>query len=61
MKKGDPLYVGGRLWYRTFRHEEGKERGVCENITSSGRHRLQVVLLKITPQLYGYWIDQGPR
>lgn len=30
VKKGDPLYVEGRLEYRTFQDEEGKERGVCE-------------------------------
>jgi len=29
VKKGDPLYVEGRLEYRTFQDEEGKERGVC--------------------------------
>src|SRR5688572_20697101 len=30
VKKGDPLYVEGRLEYRSFQEEEGKERGVCE-------------------------------
>lgn len=30
VKKGEPLYVEGRLEYRTFQDEEGKERGVCE-------------------------------
>ena len=30
VKKGDPLYVEGRLQYRTYQDEEGKERGVCE-------------------------------
>jgi len=30
VKKGDPLYVEGRLQYRTFQDEEGKERGVAE-------------------------------
>jgi single-strand DNA-binding protein len=30
VKKGAPLYVEGRLEYRTFQDEEGKERGVCE-------------------------------
>jgi single-strand DNA-binding protein len=30
VKKGDPLYVEGRLEYRSFQDEEGKERGVCE-------------------------------
>ena len=34
VKKGDPLYVEGRLEYRTFQDEEGKERGVCEIIAS---------------------------
>ena len=32
VKKGDPLYVEGRLQYRTFQDEEGKERGVAEII-----------------------------
>ena len=30
VKKGDPLYIGGRLQYRSFQDEEGKERGICE-------------------------------
>ncbi len=30
VKKGDPLYVEGRLQYRAFQDEEGKERGICE-------------------------------
>lgn len=30
VKKGDPLYIEGRLEYRSFQDEEGKERGVCE-------------------------------
>jgi single-strand DNA-binding protein len=30
VKKGDPLYVEGRLQYRTYQDEEGKERGTCE-------------------------------
>ena len=30
VKKGAPLYVEGRLQYRSFQDEEGKERGVCE-------------------------------
>lgn len=30
VKKGDPLYVEGRLQYRHFQDEEGKERGICE-------------------------------
>ena len=34
VKKGDPLYVEGRLEYRTFQDEEGKERGVCEIVAS---------------------------
>ena len=32
VKKGDPLYVEGRLQYRSFQDEEGKERGVAEII-----------------------------
>jgi single-strand DNA-binding protein len=34
VKKGDPLYVEGRLQYRTFQDEEGKERGVAEIVAS---------------------------
>src|SRR3954462_3525498 len=30
VKKGDPLYIEGRLQYRAYQDEEGKERGVCE-------------------------------
>jgi single-strand DNA-binding protein len=30
IKKGDPLYVEGRLQYRSYQDEEGKERGTCE-------------------------------
>jgi single-strand DNA-binding protein len=30
IKKGDPLYVEGRLQYRSYQDEEGKERGVAE-------------------------------
>src|SRR5215218_2639640 len=30
VKKGDPLYVEGRLQYRSFQDEEGKERGIVE-------------------------------
>ena len=34
VKRGDPLYVEGRLEYRSYEDEEGKERGVCEIIAS---------------------------
>lgn len=34
VKKGVPLYVEGRLEYRSYQDEEGKERGVCEIIAS---------------------------
>src|SRR5215217_2573778 len=34
VKKGDPLYVEGRLQYRTFQDEEGKERGIVEVVAS---------------------------
>jgi single-strand DNA-binding protein len=30
VKKGDPLYVEGRLQYRAYQDEEGKVRGVAE-------------------------------
>ena len=43
VKKGDPLYVEGRLQYRTFQDEEGKERGVAEIVAGDvqflGRRR----------------------
>ena len=34
VKRGDPLYVEGRLQYRSFQDEEGKERGVAEVVAS---------------------------
>src|SRR5215213_4520345 len=34
VKKGDPLYVEGRLQYRTVQDEEGNERGVVEIVAS---------------------------
>ena len=34
VKKGDPIYVEGRLEYRSFQDEEGKQRGVCEIVAS---------------------------
>src|SRR5215211_4347202 len=34
VKKGDPLYVEGRLQYRTFQDEEGNERGIVEVVAS---------------------------
>ena len=34
VKKGAPLYVEGRLQYRSFQDEEGKARGVCEIVAS---------------------------
>ncbi len=34
VKKGDPLYVEGRLEYRSFTDEEGKERGVTEIVAA---------------------------
>ena len=43
VKKGDPLYVEGRLQYRSFQDEEGNERGVCEIVAADvqflGRRR----------------------
>ena len=30
VKRGDPLYIEGRLEYRSFTDEEGNERGVTE-------------------------------
>src|SRR5688500_14506558 len=34
VKKGDPLYVEGRLQYRSYQDEEGKARGVAEVVAS---------------------------
>lgn len=34
VKKGDPLYAEGRLQYRVYQDEEGKERGVAEIVAS---------------------------
>lgn len=34
VKTGDLLYVEGRLEYRSYQDDEGKERGVCEIIAS---------------------------
>ena len=43
VKKGDPLYVEGRLQYRSYQDEEGKERGTCEVVADDvqflGRRR----------------------
>lgn len=34
VKKGDPLYVEGRLQYRSWQDEEGKERGAVEIVAA---------------------------
>ncbi len=34
MKKGRPLYVEGRLEYRTFEAEDGRKQGVAEIVAS---------------------------
>jgi len=34
VKKGDPLYVEGRLQYRSFQDEEGRERIMTEVVAS---------------------------
>lgn len=34
VKTGDPLYVEGRLQYRSYQDEAGKERGVAEIVAS---------------------------
>ncbi len=34
VKKGDPLYVEGRLQYRSYQDAEGQERGVVEIVAS---------------------------
>src|SRR2546430_17459655 len=35
VKKGDLLYVEGRIEYRTFQDEEGKERGTVEIVADT--------------------------
>jgi single-stranded DNA-binding protein len=35
--EGDPLSSEGRLEYRTFQDQEGKERGVAEVLASDGQ------------------------
>ena len=37
VKKGDSLYVEGRLQYRGFQDEEGQERGVCEIVADDAQ------------------------
>jgi single-strand DNA-binding protein len=34
VKKGDPLYVEGRLQYHSYQDEEGKARGVVEIVAA---------------------------
>lgn len=34
VRKGDPLYVEGRLQYRTYQDAEGQERGVVEIVAA---------------------------
>ncbi len=34
MKKGDPLYVEGRLAYRTYTDSDGQARGTVEIVAS---------------------------
>lgn len=34
VKRGDPLYVEGRIQYRSYQDEEGSERGVVEIVAS---------------------------
>lgn len=57
VKKGEPLYVEGRLEYRTFQDEEGKERGMVEIVASDvrflGRRRAQTSDDTLTSQLTG--------
>ena len=34
VKKGNPFYIEGRLQYRSFQDEEGKERGVAQIVAA---------------------------
>ena len=38
VKKGDPLYVEGRLQYRSYQDDEGKDRGGQEHVEQDDRH-----------------------
>jgi single-strand DNA-binding protein len=53
VKKGDPLYVEGRLQYRSYQDDEGKERGVAEIVARDvqflSRRRAESDLDAITP------------
>jgi len=53
VRKGDPLYVEGRLQYRSFPDEEGRERGVVEIVASDvqflgRRHEMSVAAAPTT-------------
>ncbi len=52
VKKGDPLYVEGRLQYRSYQDEEGKERGMAEVVASDVTRRVV--------RLTAAWIGPGP-
>jgi single-strand DNA-binding protein len=53
VKKGDPLYIEGRLQYRSYQDDEGKERGVAEIVARDvqflSRRRAESDLDAITP------------
>ena len=54
VKKGDPLYVEGRLQYRSYQDDEGKERGVAEIVARDvqflSRRRAESALDAITAE-----------
>ena len=53
-KNGDPLYVEGRLQYRTYQDDEGNDRGVAEIVARDvqflGRRRSDSDLDAITAE-----------
>ena len=54
VKKGDPLYVEGRLSYRTYTDSDGQTRGAVEIVASdvqflSGRKDVQEDTPEVTP------------
>jgi len=53
VKKGDPVYVEGRLQYRAFQDAEGKEREVAEIVASD----VQFLSRKAAPAVAGEDID----
>jgi single-strand DNA-binding protein len=55
VKKGDPLYVEGRLPSHSFQGEEGKEPGACETVADAVQTREgSCVLLIESPRMAAF-------